>query len=144
MKTRTGALLALLSISLTLPASAQDGLRVPAAGLGIDPSLASGWFSPDYDRLGFAPNNWRAAAGFAPAARVQWTYPLGQYSLGMSMASGRDYESAPIFGSESRQYGLVGRYWISSDWSVNAEAVSREASTVFRLQDFRIGLRRQF
>jgi hypothetical protein len=145
MKTGTAALLTLLALGIAAPVLAQDGLRVPGrSGDGIDPSLASGWLSPTHERLGFAPSNWRDAIGFAPAARLQWTYPLGQYSFGMSIASGRDYEAAPIFGTEARQYGLVGRYWFSADWSVNAEAVSRDASSVFRLQDFRIGLRRQF
>lgn len=145
MKTGSVALLALVALASAAAAHAQDGLRLPGrSGDGIDPSLATGWFSPAHERHGFAPNNWRDAIGFAPAARVQWSYPLGQHSLGMSMASGRDYEAAPIFGTEVRQYGLVGRYWLSSDWSVNAEAVSRDAGLVFRLQDFRIGLRRQF
>lgn len=145
MKTATAALLASVTLGIAAPAPAQDGLRLPGRlGEGIDPSLASGWFKPTHDRIGIAPNNWRDSFGFAPAARLQWTYPLGQYSLGMSMASGRDYEAAPVFGAETRQYGLVGRYWFSADWSVNAEAVSREPGNVFRLQDFRIGLRRQF
>jgi hypothetical protein len=62
----------------------------------------------------------------------------------MSLASGREYESAPIFGAETRQYGFFGRYSLTQDWSVNAEALSRDPGTVFRLQDFRIGLRRSF
>jgi hypothetical protein len=146
MKLRTLTLLASLSLGIALPALSQDGLRLPvrAAGSGLDPSFLQDWPSPDRDHPGFAPNNWRDAAGFTQTGRLQWSYALGQHSLGMSMASGREYESAPIFGAETRQYGFFGRYWLTHDWSVNAEAVSRDAGTVFRLQDFRIGLRRQF
>ena len=146
MKLRTLTLLASYSLGIALPAFSQDGLRLPerAAGSGLDPSFVQGWPGFERDHPGLAPNNWRDAAGFTPTGRLQWSYPLGQHSLGMSMASGREYESAPIFGTEARQYGFFGRYWLTHDWSVNAEAVSREAGTVFRLQDFRIGLRRQF
>jgi len=145
MKLRTLPLLVLASLGIAMPAFSQDGLRLPerVAGSGLDPTYASGWWA-ERERPGFAPNNWRDATGFTPTARVQWSYPLGQYSVGMSMASGRSYEGAPIFGAETRQYGLVGRYSLSSDWSVNAEATSREPGTVLRLQDFRIGLRRLF
>jgi hypothetical protein len=145
MRSRTLALLAIASLGITTPVSGQDGLRVPerAVGSGLDPSYATGWWA-ERERLGFAPNNWRDAIGFTPTARVQWSYPLGQYSVGMSLANGRDYEGAPIFGAETRQYGLMGRYMLSADWSVNAEAMSREPGALLRLQDFRIGLRRQF
>lgn len=145
MTPRTLVLLASTALGIALPAFGQDGLRLPerTGGSGLDPSYASGWWA-ERDRLGFAPNNWRDAIGFTPNARVQWSYPLGQYSVGMSMASGRDYEGAPIFGAETRQYGVMGRFALSTDWSVNAEAISREPGAVLRLQDFRIGLRRQF
>jgi hypothetical protein len=146
MKMRTLGLLGLLSLGIAMPAISQDGLRLPvrAAGSGLDPSFAENWLGSERERIGFAPNNWRDATGFAPTGRLQWSYPLGQYRLGMSLASGREYESAPIFGAETRQYGFFGRYSLTQDWSVNAEALSRESSTVFRLQDFRIGLRRSF
>jgi hypothetical protein len=145
MQLRILALVAVASLGIALPALGQEGLRLPARslGFGIDPSFAPNWYRPERDRS-LAPNNWRDTIGFAPSGRLQLSYPLGQHSLGMSMASGRDYEAAPIFGTETRQYGLFGRYWLSPDWSVNAESVSREPGSVFRLQDFRIGLRRQF
>jgi hypothetical protein len=144
MRNRTLGLLAVFSLGIAMPAISQDGLRLPsrAAGSGLDPSLAQNWLVAE-PRI-FAPHNWRDAIGFAPTARVQWSYPMGQHSLGMSLASGREYESAPILGAETRQYGLFGRYSLTQDWSLNAEALSRDAGTVFRLQDFRIGLRRQF
>jgi hypothetical protein len=136
----------------TLPTSAQDGLRLPgrgwgtgAAGTGIDPSFAPGWFNPERDRLGLAPNHWRDAIGFAPTHRVQWSYAFGQHStMGISIANGRDFDAAPVFGAESRQFGFFGRYSLAPDWSFNAETTSREPRSLFRLQDFRIGLRRQF
>ena len=143
----TASLLAATLIAAAIPALGQDGLKLPsrAGGWGLDPALAQGWLTPDRDRLRFAPNNWRDTIGFAPAARVQWSYPLGVHSLGMSLASGRDYEAAPIFGTEMRQYSLFGRYSLSQDWSLNAEYLSRDPGALFlRVQDLRIGLRRQF
>lgn len=142
---RTLGVLAVVALAIAMPAISQDGLRLPgrAAGSGLDPSLAQDWLVLE-QRLLFAPNNWRDAIGFSPVARMQWSYPLGQHSLGMSLASGREFESAPILGAEMRQYGVFGRYSLTQDWSLNAEALSRDTSTVFRLQDFRIGLRRQF
>lgn len=148
MRPRTLALLISASLGIAAPALGQDGLRLPdrAAGSGLDTSFAPAWFGTERERTAFAPNNWRDAIGFTPTAKLQWSYPLGQHSLGMSMASGRDYESAPIFGTEARQFGFFGRYWLSPDWSVNAEAISlsRDPGSVFRVQDFRIGLRRAF
>jgi hypothetical protein len=139
-----------LWLGVALPAFSQDGIRVPARpGAGIDPMLAGGWLSPRGDqigdRFGYGPYHWRDSIGFAPTQRMQWSYAFGsRSSVGMSMASGRDYLSEPVFGADARQYGLVGRYSLAPDWSLSAETVSRDPSTLFRLQDFRIGLRRQF
>jgi hypothetical protein len=151
VKTRTLALLGSLVLGVALPASAQDGLKLPARGTdpasggsGIDPSLAGGWLSPRHERFLAAPGNWRDTFGFTPTHGIQWSYPFGAHSLGMSIASGRDYVAAPIFGIESRQYGLFGRYAFDQDWSLNAGAYSREAGAVLRLQDLRIGLQRNF
>jgi hypothetical protein len=113
-----------------------------ADGSGIDPSFAAGWLSP---QRSFGPSHWRDAVGFAATTRAQWSYSfLPRTSLGLSMASGRDFDTAPIYGVETRQYGFIGRYSLAADWSLSAETVSREANTLFRPQDFRIGLRRQF
>lgn len=147
MKSWTPALLFCTFVGIALPAFSQDGLRVPlrADGSGIDPSFAAGWLSPERERRGFAPHHWRDAVGFTPTTQAQWSYAFGpQTSLGMSVASGRDFDTAPIFGIESRKYGLFGRYSLAQDWSVSAETISREPNSLFRLQDFRIGLRRQF
>ena len=137
-------LLALLFVAA--PALGEDGLRLPARpGPGIDPSFAGGWLSPERDRLGFAQYHWRDSIGFAPNQRMQWSYALGaRSSFGMSVASGRDFFSEPVYGSDVRQYGLVGRYSLAPDWSLSAETVARDPGTLFRLQDFRIGVRRQF
>lgn len=151
--TRTIALLGSLAFAsaVALPAGAQNGIRLPArdtlagvGGSGIDPSLAGGWFSPRHERLIAAPGNWRDAVGFAPRDRLQWSYPLGAHSLGLSVAQGRDYVHAPIFGMETRQYGLFGRYAFDEDWSLSAGAYSRHTGSLLRQQDFRIGLQRQF
>jgi hypothetical protein len=148
---RTLAFLACLASAIAPSAVAQDGLRLPeraiesiTGGSGIDPAFAGGWFSPDRERIVLAPNNWRESVGFATASRIGWSYPLGQHSFGMSLASGRYFDTAPIYGTEAYQYGLFGRYSFAQDWSVSAETVSRMPGTLFRLQDFRIGLRRQF
>lgn len=145
MKPRILVLFALLA-GAAMPALGEDGLRLPGRfGAGIDPSYAPGWFSPERDRVGFSQYHWRDAIGFAPSRRMQWSYDLGaRSSVGMSMASGRDYYSEPVYGAEARQYGVIGRYSLAPDWSLSAETVSREPGTLFRLQDLRFGLRRQF
>ena len=120
-------------------ASAQSGLRLPQHGEpGLDPTFARGWLAPDYDRFGFALNNWREAVGFAPGQRMHWSYTLsGGSSLGMSMGN-----SAHV--DENRQLSLYGRYSLTADWALSAETLSRDASGLFRLQDFRIGVQRRF
>jgi len=127
-------------------ALAQEGLRMPARGEpGLDPSLATGWLSPERDRLG-SRYYWRDAAGFNAGQRMQWSYNLGRnYSLGMSVANGRDFDSSPIYGAETRQYGFFGRYSLAPDWSLVGEATSsRDPVTSLNRQELRFGLRRQF
>jgi len=127
-------------------ASAQS-LRVPQRPEpGLDPSFARGWLAPTYDPYGFANLHWRDAAGAAPSSRLNWTYALGERgSLGMSYSRGLyasgGYDPAALDG---QRYGLSGRYALTPDWSVSAEALSRDPAGVFRLQDFRIGLQRRF
>ena len=126
-----------VALAAALPAFAQSGLRLPERGEpGLDPSFARGWLAPDYDRFGFARHQWREAAGFTPGARMNWSYSFsGRGSLGMALANGRDLE-------QERQLSVIGRYWLSPDWSLNAE-VSREPSGL-RMQDLRIGVQRRF
>ena len=142
---RTASLIACFCL-LAAPAHAQDGLRLPSRsqGSGLDPSFAGGWLNPARERLGFAPYHWRDAIGFAPSQRMQWSYAFGSSSLGMSVATGRDFDNAPVYGMEAKQYGFFGRYSLAQEWSLSAETVSREPGSLFRLQDFRVGLRRQF
>jgi len=117
-------------------ALAQSGLRLPQQGEpGLDPTFARGWLAPDYDRYGSALHNWREAVGFAPGQRMNWSYTLNnRSSLGMSMG---ELE-------EQRQLSLYGRYSLTADWALSAETLSRDASGLFRLQDFRIGVQRRF
>jgi hypothetical protein len=146
VNSRTLALLFMALIGFALPALCEEGIRPPlrADGSGIDPSFAGGWLSPEGTR-NFAPYHWRDAVGFTPTTRAQWSYSFAPHtSLGLSMASGRDFDTAPIFGAETRQYGFIGRYSLASDWSLSAETMSREPNSLFRPLDFRIGLRRQF
>ena len=136
MKARTALLLAFFCAS---HAAAQSGLRLPQHGEpGLDPTFARGWLAPDYDRFGFALNNWREAVGFAPGQRMHWSYTLSDgSSLGMSVANGAWID-------EQRQYSLFGRYTLTPDWALSAETLGRDASGLFRLQDFRIGVQRRF
>jgi hypothetical protein len=136
--------LPLVMVLLLLPAvpAAAQSLRLPQRSEpGLDPSLARGWLAPTYDRFGFATYRWKDAIGFAPASRMNWAYEVGERgSLGMSYANG-NYDPATVDG---RQYGLFGRYSFTRDWSLSAETISREPGTLFRLQDFRIGVQRRF
>jgi hypothetical protein len=132
MKARSALLLVLVAAS---PALGQSGLRLPQHGEpGLDPTFARGWLAPDYDRFGFALHNWREAVGFAPGQRMHWSYG------GLSMSMG---DSAyPL--DENRQLSLYGRYSLTPDWALSAETLGRDASGLFRLQDFRIGVQRRF
>jgi hypothetical protein len=120
-------------------ALAQSGLRLPQqVEPGLDPTFARGWLAPDYDRFGFALNNWREAVGFAPGQRMQWSYTLSDgSSLGLSLG-----QSAYV--DENRQVSVYGRYSLTADWAVSAETLSRDASGLLRLQDIRIGVQRRF
>jgi hypothetical protein len=122
------------------PALAQSGLRLPTQGEpGLDPTYARGWLAPDYDRFGFALHAWREAVGFAPGQqRMNWTYSFGERStLSMSMGN-------PTYLDENRQMSLYGSYSLTQDWALSAETLGRDATGLFRLQDFRIGVQRRF
>ena len=131
-----------LALAAVLPAAAQS-LRLPQRGeSGLDPSFARGWLAPNYDRFGFTHFRWKDAVGFAPSSRMNWSYAFGERaSLGMSYANS-NYDPAAAL--EGRQYGLFGRYSFAPDWSLSAETLSREPGSLFRLQDFRIGVQRRF
>ena len=118
------------------PALAQSGLRLPMQGeVGLDPTFARGWLAPDYDRFGFALNNWRETVGFGPGQRMQWTYSFSDRSaLGMGS---REVD-------EQRQLSLYGRYSLTPDWALSAETLGRDATGLFQLRDFRIGVQRRF
>ena len=128
----------------TLPALGQSGLRPSEHSQpGLDPTFARGWLAPEYDRFGFAAYQWRDAYSLAPSQRMQWSYAFGERGhLSMSLAAARDA------GRESeldpRPLSVFGRYWISPDWAVSAESLSRDPSGLLRLQDFRIGVQRRF
>ena len=76
------------------------------------------------------------------ALPIYWSYAFGERgSLGMSYANS-NYDPATVV--DGRQYGLFGRYSFAPDWSLSAETLSREPGSLFRLQDFRIGVQRRF
>jgi hypothetical protein len=132
-------LLVLLAVFFSASAAAQ-GLRLPERGSsGLDPLYARGWLAPDFDRFGFAVNHgWRDAIGFAPRERLNWSYTLGERgSFSMSLGAAREFE-------HDRQMSLYGRYWLSPDWALSAESVSRDPGGLMRLNDFRIGIQRRF
>jgi len=140
---RRTAAMAFFSLFLTLGAACaaygQAGIRLPElAEPGIDPRFARGWLAPDFDRFGFLQYQWRDVVGFAPSPRMNWTYSFSQRgSLGMSVSSARELDP-------DRQVSLYGRYWLSPSWALSAESMSREPGSLFRLQDFRIGVHRSF
>jgi hypothetical protein len=127
-----------------LPAFAQSGLRPSEhSEPGLDPAFARSWLAPEYDRFGFAAYQWRDAYSLASSPRMQWSYAFGARAhLSMSLAAARDP------GRESeldpRPLSVFGRYWFSPDWAVSAESLSRDATGLLRLQDFRIGVQRRF
>ena len=135
---RLAVLLTLFMVAL--PALAQSGLRLPERGEpGLDPRFARGWLAPEYDRFGFAAYQWRDAYGFAPSERMRWSYTFGQRaSFSMSLANPRDSDWEP------RPLSLFGRYSFSPAWALSAESMSRDATGLLRLQDFRIGVQRRF
>jgi hypothetical protein len=135
---RRVVLAALLLVAV--PALAQSGLRVPQhAEPGLDPTFARGWLAPDFDRYGFALNHWRETVGFAPGQRMNWSYTLNERSmLGMWMGNNGYYLD------DQRQMSLYGRYSLTPDWALSAETLSRDASGLFQLRDFRIGVQRRF
>ena len=129
-----------LAIFATAPGFAQSGLRLPErAEPGIDPSFARGWLAPEYDRFGFA-YPWRDSYAATATSRLQWSYSLGQRgNVSMSLANnGRESDL------DHRPLSVFGRYWFGQDWAVSAESMSRDATGLFRLQDFRIGVQRRF
>jgi hypothetical protein len=134
----------LLAASLLFSACAfGQGLRVPDRnGAGLDPTYARGWLAPDFDRFGFVTTPqaaaWKDAIGFAPSQRMNWSYAVGERgSVSMSLGSSRELDL-------DRHMSLHGRYWISPDWAVSAESMSRDAGGLIRFNDFRIGIQRRF
>jgi hypothetical protein len=129
-----------LSCSSGGAALAQSGLRLPERPEpGIDPTFARGWLAPEYDRFGFA-YPWRDGYPSPINPRLQWSYALGQRgNVSMSLAnSARDSDF------DQRPLSLFGRFQFAPDWAVSAESLSRDATGLFRLQDFRIGVQRRF
>ena len=136
MQIRSALLIALVFAGQVF---AQSGLRLPLHGeTGLDPTFARGWLAPDYDRFGFALNNWRETVGFAPGQRMHWSYNLNERSS-LSMSMGNN-----AYLDDQRQVSLYGRYSLTSDWALSAETAGRDAAGLFRLQDFRIGVQRRF
>ena len=119
----------------------QSGLRRPERPEpGLDPNFAKGWLAPEYDRFGFA-SPWRDSyAAFAAAPRLQWSYALGDRG-NLSMSVANNVRESDL---EHRPLSVFGRYWFAQDWAVSAESMSRDATGLFRLQDFRIGVQRRF
>lgn len=128
------------ALAAAAPSLAQNGIRLPERGEpGLDPAFARGWLAPVDERFGFAQYHWRDAIGFAPGMRMHWSYSFGERgSLGMGYANGREFDQ------DQRQLSVFGRYWLSPDWALSAETMSRDPSGLFRLQDFRIGVQRRF
>ncbi|HEX4928542.1 MAG TPA: hypothetical protein VFV74_11105 [Burkholderiales bacterium] len=132
--------LCVAAIAMSAPAYAQSGLRLPRGDEpGLDPTFASGWWAPQYDRFGFASDPGRDRPGFAPGTRLDWSYDLSARArLGMSYAGASELDSPP------RPLALFGRYWLSTQWALSAESASRDAPGLLRLQDVRIGVQRRF
>ena len=69
---------------------------------------------------------------------MQLSYsPSDRYNLGMSMAN-----SAYL--DEQRQLSVFGSYYLTPEWALSAESLSRDPLGLFLLRDFRIGVQRRF
>jgi hypothetical protein len=82
----------------------------------------------------------RDQPGLDPAFAGGWLVPTYD-RFGFASQPWRDglgFTPAP------RPLSLFGRYWLSADWAVSAESMSRDAGGLLRLQDFRIGVQRRF
>jgi hypothetical protein len=141
--TVTLATLSLLAALTAAEALAQaGGLRVPErAEPGIDPNFARGWLAPEYDRFGFAAYQWRDAVGFSPAApRMSWAY-----SFGARADVSLSYNNVSYNNVDASQVSVYGRWWLSPEWALSAETVSRDQPGFMpRIQDFRFGIQRRF
>src|SRR5690242_5882687 len=133
-------MLCAMTLLASAAAFAQSGLHLPQRDApGLDPAFARAWLAPEYDHFGFASQPWRDGLGFSPARRMQWSYDLTRKaSFSMSYMNARESEL------EMRPLSLFGRYWLSSDWALSAESMSRDAGGLLRLQDVRIGVQRSF
>ena len=137
-------LLCAATILASTAAPAQSGLRLPQRdGPGLDPTFArSGWLAPQYDRFGFVSQPWRDGLAFAPEQRVHWSYDFSaRASLSMSYRAGAFSRDTEL---DVRPLSLFGRYWLTNDWALSAESLSRDPGGLLRLQDFRIGVQRRF
>jgi hypothetical protein len=137
---RPNATLATLLLLAALAAGevlAQAGLRLPErAEPGIDPGFARGWLAPEYDRFGFATYQWRDAVGFSPAPRMSWAYSFGSRG-DVSLSYNNNLDSS--------QVSVFGRWWLSPEWALSAETVSRDQPGFLpRVQDFRFGVQKRF
>lgn len=121
------------SLLIAFPSFGQSGLRLPERGEpGLDPGFAHGWLAPEYDRFGFATTyHWRPRAEWSRAAADR-----GNLGLSFSNRGNSDLDPRPM--------SVFGRYWLSQDWAVSAESLSRDTPGLFRLQDLRIGVQRRF
>ena len=111
-------------------ANAQSGLRLPERGeTGIDPTIARGWFAPEYDTFGFAAPHWRDAPSLAAgASRMRWSYAFGgRASMGLSMS--REATTSEL---EQRPLSLFGSYHFAQDWALSAESLSPASSVLSR------------
>jgi hypothetical protein len=145
MQARAISVAVLIALTSAGALAQEGGLRFPSrTGVGIDPAFAPGWLSSAHERFGYAQYQWRDAIGFAPSQRLQWAYSFGERgSLGMSYTGAREFDPVAAYAQE-RQFGLFGRFQFAPDWSLSAHASAREPGNLLRLQDFRIGVRRQF
>lgn len=137
-------LLCAATLLASTAALAQSGLRLPQRDEpGLDPAFVrSGWLAPRYDRFGFVSQPWRDGLGFAPA-QLHWSYDLSsRASFSMSYATAGTYSRDSEL--DMRPLSLFGRYWLTNDWAVSAESLSRDPGGLLRLQDFRIGVQRRF
>ena len=88
-------------------------------------------------------------ATLGSAHRFEVTYLYGERNtIGLSYTTGRDIDNfnIPTISalSDTRDWSLSGRHWLSPNWALHYDLLSQEQGTMYRRQGLRLGVSRAF